>query len=81
MELKINVRSPVSRPAIMLQTKREENRVNSDSGEGSTEEVSSGGESPEANPDAAKSPQFLLEKAPLPTPRLTREVNIKFVIQ
>merc|ERR1719362_523891 len=33
VELKINVRSPVSRPAIMLQTKREENGVNGDSGE------------------------------------------------
>ena len=79
VELKINVRSPVSRPAIMLQTKREENGVNGDSGEGSTEEVSSGGESPEANADAGRSPQFLLEKAPQPTPRLTREVNIKFL--
>ena len=82
MELKINVRSPVSRPAIMLQTKRDENGVNGDSGEGSAEEGSSGGkssgeESPEADSDAAQSPQFLLEKAPpLPIPRLTREVKI-----
>merc|ERR1719239_1921009 len=76
VELKINVRSPVSRPAIMLQTKREENGMNADSDEGSTEEVSSGGESPEANADAARSPQFLLEKAPQPTPRLTREVRV-----
>ena len=78
MELKINVRSPVSRPAIMLhQTKRDENGVNGDSGEGSTEEVSSGEESPEVDSDAARSPQFLLEKAPpLPIPRLTREVKI-----
>ena len=77
VELKINVRSPVSRPAIMLQTKREENGVNGDSEEGSTEEVSSGGESPEADADAGRSPQFLLEKAPQPTPRLTREVKMK----
>ena len=78
MELKINVRSPVSRPAIMLQTKRDENGVNGDSGEGSAEEgKSSGEESPEADSDAAQSPQFLLEKAPpLPIPRLTREVKI-----
>ena len=76
MELKINVRSPVSRPAIMLQTKREESGVNGEgSEEGSTEEVSSGGESPEADADAGRSPQFLLEKAPQPTPRLTREVK------
>ena len=82
VELKINVRSPVSRPAIMLQMKTDENGVNNgDSGEGSAEEVSSGGkssgeESPEADSDAARSPQFLLEKAPLATQRLTREVNI-----
>ena len=86
MELKINVRSPVSRPAIMLQTKTDENGVNGDSGEGSAEEVSSGGkssgeESPGAETDAARSPQFLLEKAPLPTQRLTREVKKEFLIQ
>merc|ERR550517_2231020 len=60
----------------MLQTKREENGVNGDSEECSTEEVSSGGESAEAEADAARSPQFLLEKAPQPTPRLTREVRV-----
>ena len=60
----------------MLQSKREENGVNGeDSGEDSTQEVSSDGESPEADDDVGQSPQFLLEKAPQPTPRLTREVN------
>merc|ERR1712192_258591 len=54
-------------------SKREENGVN---GEGSTEEASSEGESPEADDDVGQSPQFLLEKAPQPTPRLTREVRV-----
>merc|ERR1719266_2574474 len=79
VELKIKVRSPVSRPAIMLQTKGDENGVVGESGEELDPDAggrSSGEESPGAHTDAARSPQVLLEKAPLSTQRLTREVRV-----
>ena len=84
VELKIKVRSPVARPAIMLQTKGDENGVVGESGEELDPDAggrSSGEESPGADTDAGRSPQFLLEKAPLPTQRLTREVKKEFLIQ
>ena len=84
VELKIKVRSPVARPAIMLQTKGDENGVVGESGEELDPDAggrSSGEESPGAETDAARSPQLLLEKAPLPTQRLTREVKKEFLIQ
>ena len=77
MELKIKVKSPVSRPAMMLQSKTEENGGSPK--ETSTADQSSGENSPELDKEATRSPQFWPEKAPLPTPRLTREVTIEFL--
>ena len=81
MELKIKVKSPVSRPAIMLQTKTESNGGSPK--ETSSADQSSGEDSPELDKELDKeetrSPQFWPEKAPLPTPRLTREVTIEFL--
>jgi len=74
VELKIKVKSPVSRPAVMVQTKTESNGGSPK--ETSSADQSSGEDSPELDKEATRSPQFWPEKAPLPTPRLTREVRV-----
>merc|ERR1719495_2418916 len=74
VELKIKVKSPVSRPAIMVQTKAESNGGSPK--ETSSADQSSGENSPELDKEATRSPQFWPEKAPSPMPRLTREVRV-----
>merc|ERR1719494_836678 len=82
VELKIKVKSPVSRPAILVQTKTESNGGSPK--ETSSADQSSGEDSPELDKElnkeldkeATRSPQFWPEKTPLPTPRLTREGRV-----
>ena len=61
----------------MLQSKTEENGGSPK--ETSSADQSSGENSPELDKEATRSPQFWPEKAPSPTPRLTREVTIEFL--